>query len=380
MTRLLLENIGPVHKADLRFGDLTVLVGPQATGKSLALQWLKLLLDTGCVQQEFLDHGIDPKQERPGFLDLYFGEGMRSQWRERKSKVLFKGKPVQLDALIGRIQVRKSPSAFFVPAQRVLTLREGWPRLFREYSLVDPYVVRAFSEQLRTLMEQELAGTDSIFAGDLRLKAEYRRELDHNIFSGFRLVVDRSRPQRRLILKKRGANAASLPFMVWSAGQREFVPLYLGLLWLLPGGFRPRRQELSWVILEELEMGLHPKAISIVMLLVLELLHRGYHVCLSTHSAQVLETVWALRALAHKQAKPGELLQIFGQKATPNLTKVAKTALEKTARVYYFDQGTAHDITNLNPASKDEREALWGGLLEFTGRTNEAVARVMSTR
>jgi hypothetical protein len=38
--RLLIENFGPIHTADLAIRDLTVLVGPQASGKSLAAQLL----------------------------------------------------------------------------------------------------------------------------------------------------------------------------------------------------------------------------------------------------------------------------------------------------------------------------------------------------
>jgi|JI10StandDraft_1071094.scaffolds.fasta_scaffold95381_1 hypothetical protein len=38
--RLLIENFGPIHTADLAIRDLTVFVGPQASGKSLAAQLL----------------------------------------------------------------------------------------------------------------------------------------------------------------------------------------------------------------------------------------------------------------------------------------------------------------------------------------------------
>lgn len=44
---LKLERIGQIQTADVAFSDLTVLVGPQATGKSIFLQFLKLLADTG---------------------------------------------------------------------------------------------------------------------------------------------------------------------------------------------------------------------------------------------------------------------------------------------------------------------------------------------
>ena len=37
---LQLNEIGQIARADIRFGDLTVFVGPQATGKSIAIQFL----------------------------------------------------------------------------------------------------------------------------------------------------------------------------------------------------------------------------------------------------------------------------------------------------------------------------------------------------
>lgn len=47
--RLRAERIGPIHHADIVFGDLTVFVGPQATGKSIFLQIAKLLADKSAV-------------------------------------------------------------------------------------------------------------------------------------------------------------------------------------------------------------------------------------------------------------------------------------------------------------------------------------------
>lgn len=72
------------------------------------------------------------------------------------------------------------------------------------------------------------------------------------------------------------------------------MPLLLGLYWLLPPAKVRRRGALEWVVIEEPEMGLHPNAVSVVILLILELLQRGYRVCLSTHSTHVLDIVWAL--------------------------------------------------------------------------------------
>jgi hypothetical protein len=47
-----IRNLGQIKEASLSFGDLTVFVGPQATGKSIALQLLKLMVDADQIQGE----------------------------------------------------------------------------------------------------------------------------------------------------------------------------------------------------------------------------------------------------------------------------------------------------------------------------------------
>ena len=149
---LRLRNIGQVTEANIDFGDLTVLVGPQASGKSIALQWLKLVLDTGLVQAQLSQYGLVWARSLPKFLDLYFGEGMRSLWKEGKSEVRWNDEPWDARKRIGRMARNKVESVFLIPAQRVLTLREGWPRPFSDFSSGDPFGVRWFSEKLRWLM------------------------------------------------------------------------------------------------------------------------------------------------------------------------------------------------------------------------------------
>ena len=39
------KNFGPIKEANVTFGDLTMLIGAQASGKSLFLQLVKLILD-----------------------------------------------------------------------------------------------------------------------------------------------------------------------------------------------------------------------------------------------------------------------------------------------------------------------------------------------
>ncbi len=379
MTTLDMRNIGQIKQASLTFGDLTVLVGPQATGKSIALQLLKLMVDAGQVQAELSRYGLDWSGQLPDFLDIYLGEGMHSIWRPGESSIEWEGKAVDLKKLAARRRKAKDESLFFIPAQRVLALRHGWPRPFTDYSAGDPFAVREYSEKLRVLVEQEFGATGDLFPQKRRLKKEFRDLLQENVFAGFRLRVDKVSSQKRLVLGPAGADG-NLPYMVWSAGQREFVPLLLGFYWLMPPTKVSTRAEIQWVVLEELEMGLHPRAISVVVLLVLELVVRGYRVCLSTHSPQVLDALWALRHLRENHAPPEALLDIFEAPKTRPMQGLAAAAMDKTVRVYYFNRenGTTSDISSLDPSAEGEGEAGWGGLSEFSGRANEAVARAVT--
>jgi hypothetical protein len=376
MPRLKLHSIGQIKDADIVFGDLTVFVGPQATGKSIALQFLKLLIDAGCVQDELQKYGLDWDRKLDDFFNVYFGEGMSSIWHNRSSRVTWAGKPIDLKGLARRKRKTSAEKLFFVPAQRVLALRDGWPRPFTDYTPGDPFAVREFSEKLRILMDQEFEATESLFPQERRLKKAFRALLQENLFANFKLAVEKSRSQKRLTL---GAGQDPLPYMVWSAGQREFVPLLLGLYWLMPSTKVARRNDLEWVVIEEPEMGLHPKAISVVLLLILELLKRGYRVCVSTHSPQILELVWALKRLHGAGGSTGAVLDLFtkDQAQRNELRGVASAARSKKFRVYHFDResGIVRDISQLDPLSSESSEANWGGLTEFSERANDAVAR-----
>jgi hypothetical protein len=380
-----LKNVGPIQDAEVRFGDLTVLVGPQATGKSIFLQFLKLLLDTGPIFRTLRRNGLEWDRRVDTFLDVYLGEGMSSVW-QKDSEIRWNGSYVGLLSLVGSPKKKEHEEAFFIPAQRVLTLsREGWLRPFTDYRAGDPFTVRDFSEKLRVLMDTGFGGGKYVFPQPRRLKSEIRRLVSKNIFGGFRLDLDKTGAQKRLVLREPGEDATKLPFMVWSAGQREFVPLLLGLYWLTPPTAVKRREQVRWVMIEELEMGLHPKGIEVMLLMVLELLWRGYRVCLSTHSPHVLDLVWALQVLRRHKAHAKHVMKIFGfRTGNPALWKLGRAALEKEARVYFFDRetGTARDISNLSPAAEQPAEAEWGGLTELSGRVerivSDAVARATS--
>ena len=370
---LQLKNIGPIADADIRFGDLIVFVGPQATGNSITLQFLKLVLDMGQVQAELARHGLDWSGRLSDFFAVYFGEGMGAIWGHGQSQVTWRNRPVDLPRLIEQTRRSKVESLFYVPAQPVLTLRDGWPRPFTDYKPGDPFTVREFSEKLRLLVEQDFSASESLFPQERRLKPEFRRMLEQQVFGKFGLRIDKVHSQKRLVL---GNGGQPLPYMVWSAGQREFVPLLLGLYWLIPPAGSTRRGKIQWIVLEELEMGLHARAIKVLILMIFELLTRGYHVCLSSHSSQVLEAIWALRHLRRNGASPRALLGIFQAPDTQPMRKLAETVMTKKVKVYYFDpaSGKTQDISELDVDGEEAGDDGWGGLSEFSGQANTVVA------
>lgn len=375
---LSVKNLGPITEAKIAFGDLTVLVGPQASGKSILLQTLMLQLDAESIADSLHLNGFTWKSTET-FLELYFGEGLGGLWG-KKTKVFWNGKASSARALIARSYRGASAGAstiasvFYVPAQRVLTLKNGWPRHFGDYGPGDPFIVKDFSELLRELMEFGFGQERGVwFPRAEGLSAATQELLKRGIFGDFELKLEIKGAQKRLVLQQKDQNP--LPFMVWSAGQREFSPLLVALYFLLGPGAE-RRKLRKWIVLEEPEMGLHPRAISAVLFLVLELIARGDRVCISTHSPHVLDLVWALRVLIEQKAPPEVVLKLFDVASSPTSKKIAAAILKKKLKVYSFNREgrPVTDISRLDPDSASPEEISWGGLTEFSARTADVVA------
>lgn len=377
--RLKVENFGPIKKADVTFGDLTVFVGPQATGKSILLQLYKLLVDRGAIQSRLTHYGIDWRGKPETFLEAYFGEGMGAL-AGSKTKVSWDGQEQAFSRLASRKgKISKEESVFFIPAQRVMAFHatNGWLKGWDDFRNGDPFVLRDFGAKLHSLAQTEFDKPGVVFPQTRRFKTAIRNQLIETIFGGFELRLEQKGGlQRRLVLGR--DEEQTLPLTVWSAGQREFVPLLLGAYHLLPRAGVGRREPLKCAVLEELEMGLHPGGISAVFLLILDLLSRGYRVCLSTHSPHILDILWALRAFKKHGATDRDVLDLFGLPSNPETKKLCAAALDKqkTTGVYYFDRkdGSTRDISSLDPGSDEDAISGWGGLSEFSGRANDAVA------
>lgn len=368
--RLTLRRFAHIADADLRFGDLTVLVGPQGTGKSLALQWLKVAMDGRRIATALRDAGHST--DKPDVLiDLIFGAGMSPSWQP-ETEVSFNGKAIRTDTIarLGNGHER----VFFIPAHRSMLISDGWAAPFQRLTSDTPVVARIFSQNLFDRFSAR--GEGVLFPVERILTKEYRDQIDRAVFHGGRVGIEEDRQHaKRLRLTHAGTH---LPFMTWTAGQREFTPLLLGLYHLLPPRQLVKRPGVDWVVIEEPEMGLHPEAITVVMLLVLDLLWRGYRVALSTHSPHILTAVWMLRRLQEHRARWQLVCEAFNVGTSQQLQRVAKAALEKRYQVHlmaFENDGLVRstDISSLDPGSPDERVAGWGGLTGFSSRFGDAV-------
>jgi len=356
---------------------MTVLVGAQGVGKSLALQWLKTALDGKQMVSALEDAGQNVA-DTDNLIDLIFGVGMGSAWAKPTS-ITLDGRPVSRSSI--RRRGSGEETVFFIPAHRTMLISDGWAAPFQKLTPETPVVARLFSQNLFDLFSPAATG-QHLFPRDRVLKAVYRDLINDAVFHGGKISLEEDSQHTKRLKLTHGQ--AQLPFMTWTAGQREFTPLLLGLYHLLPPRKRLKQPNIDWVVIEEPEMGLHPQAVTVLMLLCLDLLWRGYRIVLSTHSPLVLTVMWTLRRLRDTNARWQLLCDAFGLDNTSHgsLKKVARVALDdsKILRTHLlaFDQHgkvNSKDISTLDPGDEDDDVSGWGGLSGFSSQFGEAVRR-----
>lgn len=388
MTQIQLTNFGQIQTANIKFGDLTLFVGPQATGKSLLLQLIKLLIDRDHILYTIEQNGYDWEQNVFSFMEFYYGEGMGKLWNSKKTTLHFNLHQINLPEFLQNnreseanhepLNIREN--IFFIPAQRVLTLENGWPRSFTSFDLGTPYIVRRFSENLRLLIEHLSLQNRLIFPQKERFNSTINQTISETIFHQSQVTINTVGMRKRIQIN---FNNYQLPFMAWSAGQREFMPLLLSLYHLTPiPKNRSKSRPIDWVIIEEPEMGLHPRAILSVMLIFLELLDQGYRLIISTHSPVMLEAIWAIRILQQTNPQPKYCQQMFELEPSESMTKLFKNILNnKKFSTYYFEDQhpdvVVRNISSLDPFDPDSAIADWGGLTSFSSKVSEIISEAV---
>lgn len=376
MNNLKISDLGPLGKININFGDLTILIGPQASGKSIALETLKLVVDRDSVISNLDRYNYIIGHNTDKILNVYYGDGMAPIWKNSTS-VIFDG------TFFDKKQIPLKPQSdnetvFYVPAQRILSISDGRPKNFMEFDSSSPYIHRIFSETLRLFMQNVLGQSNTIFPLSNRLKGHMKKSLNASIFHNAKVVMEERSGQKKMLLQVDDVN---IPFMSWSAGQKEFMPLLLAFYCLSgPPSKVIKREKYKYVIIEEPEMGLHPRAIVSVILQILELLQDGYQVILSTHSPMFLEFAWAFNLLKNVSTKYKALNELFNVPENSSIGTMLSGIFEKTINTYYFKRTKTGKVVSVNISSLDAGSsnsiiAEWGGLSSFASKASEVVSK-----
>lgn len=383
---LKIQNFGPIKKAQINFGDLTFLIGPQASGKSLSLELLKLIIDRQHIISTLRNYNyILSKTDPKNILDWYFGEGLSGLFQEN-TQIIYGEEPFSsydLLKTLSKLKASEQPqeAVFYVPAQRILSIADGRPKNFMEFDISTPYVLRRFSETLRIFMQGGLGNPDTLFPMRNRLKSAVKNALNTTIFHNAKVVIDKNGEQRKMKLE---VDNLKIPFMAWSAGQKEFMPLLLAIYCLSgPPTQVVNKSDYQYVIIEEPEMGLHPRAILSVLLEIIELVKNGYKVIVSTHAVTFLEFVWTfnhLQGITDGNFKTA-MCDLFGIQANTTTANLFADLKGRTIKTYYSakqrttDGVIFADISTLDAFSNDIDVSEWGGLSSFAGKSSEIVSR-----
>jgi hypothetical protein len=213
-----------------------------------------------------------------------------------------------------------------------------------------------------------------------RLKGGVRKSIETSIFHHGKVIVDKGGMQRKM---KLAVNGLTIPFMAWSAGQKEFMPLLLAVYCLSgPPTQVINKADYQWVVIEEPEMGLHPRAILSVMLELIELMQHGYKVLVSTHSSTFLEFVWAFNFL-HTLPDPqfrDAMCELFEVSPDSTAASLFDGLRDKSIKTYYShldatQRSTFSDISSLDALSDNQAIAEWGGLNTFSSKASDIVSK-----
>lgn len=380
--RFIVKNFGPIHEVNVELGDLTVLVGAQASGKSLFLQMFKLIKDKNAILKSLENYGFVVNNNLENLLNRYLGEGL-SKMLTDKSEFISNDETYIREKFESPAEGDPADEVFYIPAQRILSIADGRPKYFMEFSENDPFVLRKFSDTLRLFVQSGLGDSGKLYPLPNRLKSIIKRKYDKTIFHGGEIVFDEKGGQRKIAMNVEDMH---LPLMTWSAGQKEFMPLLMAF-YCLSGPPQPvvNRSQYKYIILEEPEMGLHPLAIQAIILQMIEFIHNGHKVIVSTHSPMLLEFVWAYNCLKKipEDKRVDALCELFDIQCSKNNRKFLNCIYGKDIKTYYFSRNAAgkvetKDISSLDVFSEDVAINEWGGLTQFSSKTNDIVSKYMA--
>ena len=259
-----------------------------------------------------------------------------------------------------------------------MSLNDGSPKGFIDFNLSTPYILRSFSENLRLFIQG--IPLNLLFAYTIGLYKHFgkKNSVRHTIFNEADIELQLNNFKRELILRVGDMN---IPFMAWSAGQKEFMPLFLAFYSLIAPTNLVKRPDYKCIIVEEPEMGLHPKAIESVLLEIIDLMNRGYKIVVSTHSSTFLDFAWTVNCIKKNDDDTFRkaMCELFGYEYDTAID-LFDNIKKKSIKTYFSAKSNADgvvftDISSLDASNDNIDISEWGGLSSFAGKASEVVSK-----
>jgi hypothetical protein len=373
--RLTIRNFGPIREAQIEVKSLTIFVGPQATGKSLAAQILHFLRgieDLLLPDALLLNHGeieiaLSALKSWLGSTPtLYAGPGTKLCWvgsalpgEEATYELWWDQSGAHINAALrdrvwrraqafdaarirgdGAPEPKGVPEQVYIPAGRaVYSFIPSYSRLYLQLAPRWPGHVTKFYETLGTTL------------AELWQEQEWER----SAASEMEQVVEPSKPtfiQRRIAAIMKGKiqydrdevslliGSKRFGATAFAAGQMEIWPFCA----MAEASFG----EATRVYFEEPEAHLHPGAQRSVIEIVAHLVRQGGQFVITTHSPYVLYAINNC-LMAHKVLDKG-------RKLPREFPKEIALPPEKVAAYRFSSDGAAHDIMDPKVGLIDEDE------------------------
>lgn len=323
--RLLIENFGPIHTADLAIRDLTVFVGPQATGKSLAAQLLyfmrgmeELRAESSITDDESEDEkgSIPESQPELDALNFWLGGQLRKyvsaskragtiiKWWA-KGKVSDRGN--QLSLTITKAQPPTSPRPtissdyigdipetkerqVYIPAGRTLysfvSPATALP-MINKATVSWPGFVTIFYSKLDKIIQEFSSTEGSVPQSKARVTGN--DFIDRALATALRCSITYQNNQVRLIIKlgnEQKPTSWRIDPLRAASGQMEAWPFVAVVQDVLNNPNVTRR-----IFFEEPEAHLHPTAQRGLLDVVAALTNRKQRFVLTTHSPYVIYAI-----------------------------------------------------------------------------------------
>ncbi|MCR5453802.1 MAG: ATP-binding protein, partial [Bacteroidales bacterium] len=161
-----------------------------------------------------------------------------------------------------------------------------------------------------------------------------------------------------------------LHFVAWSAGQKEYMPLSMANYFLS----ETSSSQFRYIVIEEPEMGLHPRAIVEFINEISLLMNRGYKIVISTHSPVFLEFAWAIKTMQDSPEENFKKVVSEAGIANPQSIDILYQSRKKI-NTYFFNDGISKDISSLDAWSEDPDISQMGELTSFNARICDAIAK-----